>query len=278
MNEPQFVEVGDLTMAYETFGAGEDLPPLVLVHGITGARTDFAHVAPKLAADRRVITVDNRGHLDTSASPDPADYSLEQLATDLAGFLAAVTDEPVDLLGHSMGGMVTLRLAIAHPELVRSLIFMDTGARAPEMPFDIDDDLMALVVGTVEEHGVDAARAIMSDRDNPERKLLDELRGPEVMQADEDRRYAAMDPGVITHLAPIVFTHESILDAARSIRKPTTVMAGANDGPFVETSRELAEAIDGAVFHEIEGAYHSPQWSHEELWLALVRDHLAALD
>jgi pimeloyl-ACP methyl ester carboxylesterase len=89
-------------------------PPLLLVHGFGGAAWNFSELVPLLPG-RRLIVPDLPGHGGSSALP----------ATTLAGFadvLARLLDAPTDVVGHSMGGVVALRLAERHPALVRSVV------------------------------------------------------------------------------------------------------------------------------------------------------------
>lgn len=92
-------------------GAG---PPLLLVHGFGGAAWNFSELAPLLPG-RRLVIPDLPGHGRSSPLPAP---TLSGFADLLAGLL----DGPADVLGHSMGGTVALRLAERHPALVRSLV------------------------------------------------------------------------------------------------------------------------------------------------------------
>jgi 3-oxoadipate enol-lactonase len=96
-----------------TFEGGEG-PPLLLVHGFGGAAWNFSELAPLLPG-KRLILPDLPGHGGSSPLPAPT----------LAGFadvLAQLLDGPVDVLGHSLGGVVALRLAERHPSLVRRLV------------------------------------------------------------------------------------------------------------------------------------------------------------
>jgi pimeloyl-ACP methyl ester carboxylesterase len=96
------------------FEGGEG-PPLLLIHGFGGAAWNYEPMAPLLTG-RRLIIPDLPGH--GASSPLPA-------APTLAGFadvLASLLEEPVDVLGHSLGGVVGLRLAERHPHLVRRLV------------------------------------------------------------------------------------------------------------------------------------------------------------
>jgi pimeloyl-ACP methyl ester carboxylesterase len=96
-----------------TFEGGEG-PPLLLVHGFGGAAWNFSELAPLLPG-RRLIIPDLPGHGASSPLPAPT-------LTGFADVLAEILDQPVDVLGHSLGGVVALRLAERHPELVRSLV------------------------------------------------------------------------------------------------------------------------------------------------------------
>ena len=55
-------------------------------------------------------------------------YSIDRLTADLIALLEPEVRAPVDLLGHSMGGAMSLRVTLARPDLVRSLILMDASA------------------------------------------------------------------------------------------------------------------------------------------------------
>ena len=101
-----------------TFEGGEG-PPLLLVHGLGGAAWNFSELAPLLPG-RRLIVPDLPGHGASSPLPAP---SLTGFADVLAQiFEEQLLDEPVDVVGHSLGGVVALRLAERHPALVRSLV------------------------------------------------------------------------------------------------------------------------------------------------------------
>jgi pimeloyl-ACP methyl ester carboxylesterase len=101
-----------------TFEGGEG-PPLLLVHGFGGAAWNFTELAPLLPG-RRLIIPDLPGHGASSPLPAP---TLSGFADVLAEILEEqLLDGPVDVLGHSLGGVVALRLAERHPKLVRRLV------------------------------------------------------------------------------------------------------------------------------------------------------------
>jgi len=108
----------------EEHGGGE---PLLLIEGLGQAMWAWREQVPVFARHFRTIAYDTRG---TGRSPAPAEaYSIADLAEDAAGILAGQTAHIVAL---SMGGYVALTLALAYPELVRSLVLTGTGAGGPD--------------------------------------------------------------------------------------------------------------------------------------------------
>lgn len=113
-----------LSLYYEEHGAGE---PLVLLHGGIGAGEMFGAIMPALAAGRRVITVDLQGHGGTA----DVDRQLrpETMADDVAALIVHLGLERADVMGYSLGGLVALRTAIQHPQVVRRLVLVSVGLR-----------------------------------------------------------------------------------------------------------------------------------------------------
>lgn len=100
------ITINGSTIAYEQQGQGETV---VLLHGFCGSSAYWEKVQPLLADQYQVIAPDLRGHGATDA-PLGA-YSIGQMADDVAGLMEALGISKYTLLGHSMGGYVTLSLA-----------------------------------------------------------------------------------------------------------------------------------------------------------------------
>src|SRR5687768_17165946 len=98
-----------------------------------GSRRDFAHVLPALEKLAPVHAYDQRGHGSARDRGASGSIDLELLSADLSAELDERSIRRAHLLGHSMGGMVALRLALSHPDRVASLILMCTGANAVPM-------------------------------------------------------------------------------------------------------------------------------------------------
>ena len=123
------VDLGHLTLGYRTTGSPDGLPVLLL-HGLGEDAADWDRFAAELAdRGRQAIALDLRGH---GASSHPGEYSFDLMAGDVLAFLTDRGLTRVDLVGHSMGGMVAQLLAAREPHLVRRLVIED----APPVPVD----------------------------------------------------------------------------------------------------------------------------------------------
>src|SRR5260221_11938465 len=106
-------------LAVEVAGDG---PGLILVHGLGGAKEDFADHVPVLARDHTVVVFDHRGHGASDNPTDPAAYSLERMRADTLTVADAVGLEQFRLLAHSLGGMGARGIAINDTARVRAVV------------------------------------------------------------------------------------------------------------------------------------------------------------
>lgn len=118
-------------LAFDERGAG---PPLVVLHGLFGAKRNWASIAKALAPHHRVLAVDLRNH---GASPWDAVHDYPALAGDVARFIRTHVGGPAAVLGHSMGGKAAMVLALEEPGLVERLVVVDI-APAPSRTTLID--------------------------------------------------------------------------------------------------------------------------------------------
>jgi pimeloyl-ACP methyl ester carboxylesterase len=255
--------IGSVDLAYNDEGAGA--PPLLLLHGYTGAASDFADVTPPLAASRRVVAYDQRGHGDSTNTGDAATYTFHQLTDDLTGFVDALDLAPIDLLGHSMGGIIAMRYVLAHPERVRSLVLMDTAAApAGAMPKQIRDGLVSLA----HDEGMPAVFAVIKE-------FLTNAGMAEALIERMRRKFERLDPEAFGALAEGLETYASLIERLPEISCPTTVIVGELDAGLRASADVLALSIEGAHLAVIEGAGHSPQEDRPDEWVAVVEAHLA---
>ena len=128
-----------------------DAPPIVLLHGGNQTAHSWDLVSLHLAGRYRVLALDQRGHGDSEWARD-ADYSVRAMADDALAFIDQQgLDRPI-VVGHSMGGMVTMTLLAARPDAARAAVFVDVG---PEVSGEGADVIRAFVQQNVEFDDLD---------------------------------------------------------------------------------------------------------------------------
>src|ERR687898_132850 len=120
-----YADVNGVSMYYGEHGSGGT--PLILLHGGIAGGEIFDAIAPRLAERRRVIVPDLQGHGRTAGTDRPP--RAEHLADDVAALIGHLGLERADVLGYSLGGHVTWRLAIQHPDRVRRIVVISTPCR-----------------------------------------------------------------------------------------------------------------------------------------------------
>ncbi len=132
---PAFTSVDGLEIAYYEWGTGPGRP-VVLHHGFSsGALHGWERrgvVAALTGAGHRVVAIDARGHGASAKPHDPARYGEEMMAGDLRRLLDIIAAPEADLVGYSMGAIVSLILACRDPR-IRALVTGGVGAGVAEL-------------------------------------------------------------------------------------------------------------------------------------------------
>jgi pimeloyl-ACP methyl ester carboxylesterase len=232
----------------------QDVPArgsVLLVPGYTGSKEDFLPILGPLArAGRRTVAIDMRGQHESGGPEDPTAYTIDALAKDVAAVLAGL-DQPVDLIGHSFGGLVCRRVVIdgARP---RSLTLLGSG---PAALGGQRAQLVELMRPLLDEGGVaalaDAAAA--ADRSNPKYADVSD----EVMAFLHQRLLNSPAAALRAKGEQLV----SAVDETEELREtgvPVLVAHGeADDAWSPGEQRQMAERL-GAAYVSIAGAVHSP--------------------
>jgi len=119
------IRVGDGELRLRHGGSG---PPLLLLHGNPQTHAMWHAVAPDLARDHTVVCPDLRGYggsFKPAPTADHAPYAKTAMARDMAELMTALGHDRFDVASHDRGARVAHRLAIDHPDRVRSLAVLD---------------------------------------------------------------------------------------------------------------------------------------------------------
>jgi pimeloyl-ACP methyl ester carboxylesterase len=168
---------------------GEAGTPVLFVHSAAGSSELFAAQLDHLrAAGRRAIAIDLRGH-GRSRPPADGDYSIEGMATDVGAVADHLGLARFVLVGHSLGGAVSVAFAGRHPDRVAGLLLLDPASDGRTIPAEQADQLMAALdrdaYGTTENYWkpmIEAtpgpARTLLLDvlRRTPKQVVMEPLR------------------------------------------------------------------------------------------------------
>ena len=150
-DETLTVTVRGVPLHYTEEGTG---PAVVFVHGSMGGLADWDAQRAAFAGRYRVIVYSRRFHSPNAPLPLGGEYTMDEHAEDLAALIRALHAAPAHVVGHSYGAYTALRMALRHPDLVRSLVL----AEPP---------ILGWVAGTREADS--ARRALFADALDPSR-------------------------------------------------------------------------------------------------------------
>lgn len=264
----------DVTFHLSTSG-DPSKPPVLWLHGSgpgVTALTNWDRLLDDLDGDFHNIAPDIIGFGD-STHPDPAPEGLGPFTAYRVDTLVAMLDElgidEVDLVGNSMGGIISLCLALAHPGRVRRIVLMGTGgAPVPPTP-----ELLSLIL-FYEDPTVEAMAELMTKFVFDPAVLGDEL------HAIADERMArAIRPEVErSHRATFAFAGDPLPiseETMATIGQPVLVVHGRDDRLMpLECGEWYAKAIPGATLEVIDDAGHWLQIEHHDRFRDLVREFL----
>lgn len=135
-------------LAYEDRGTGR--PAFVFVHGWACNRSSFAPQAEHFSPHHRVVSIDLRGHGESDRAAE--NISIAAYAEDVAHLIKQLEPGRVVAVGHSMGALVVLQLAAAHPEQVLAVVMVDPASfvRSPEQRAGVEALAAAVDAGNQE--------------------------------------------------------------------------------------------------------------------------------
>lgn len=274
----QVARMGDIEIAYETFGDRSD-PALLLIHGIATQMLGWPDELCELLASKGffVIRFDNRDvglstHLHDSppvqipallaGDMSSASYTLSDMARDAVGLLDALGIESAHVVGASMGGTIGQTTAIEHPARIRSLTSIMSTTGNPNVGQPTPAAIGALLAprptdreGAI-ERVVENYRVIGSPGYELDEAALRERAGLAFDRANDPA-------GVLRQLAA-VWASGDRTERLRELDLPVLVLHGRND-PLATLSggEATAEAIPGAELVVFDGMGHDlprPLW------------------
>ncbi len=235
------IKVNEIELAYERRGTGT---PLVLLHGYPLDHHMWDSIAPHLEGTFDLILPDLRG-FGRSTTVD-SQYTLDDMASDIAGLLDRLALEKAAIAGHSMGGYVALAFAKLYPDRVSGLGLVSTQTLAD--PPDRKEGRYK-TAAEVAEKGIGGVVETMASKFATDEKLQNAAR--EIMQ----RQQPAAFIGALKGMAERMDTSSVLI----AVKAPVVIVHGDADGLVpVDRAREMKNAVSKAHYVELQGVGHLP--------------------
>jgi pimeloyl-ACP methyl ester carboxylesterase len=234
---------------------GEGIP-LVCVHGTLGDFRVWSPVMGPLSQRHRVISISLRHFFPEHWDGVGTDYTIAQHVADVVGFIEALGEGPVDLMGHSRGGHIAFRVAQQRPELLRRLVLaepvgdIDASLLPPDAPPQVH------TVGT--GYKVTAERVATGDIDGALTLFAENYDGPGAWERVPPPVRQTWRDNARTLIGQADERRQPFTRAdAEAISVPTLIMIGADTpGALPSMSRALAAHVRGSRVEVIRNARH----------------------
>jgi pimeloyl-ACP methyl ester carboxylesterase len=274
----QFVEAGGIRFAYRRFGnpAAGRTPVVFFQHFIGNLDDHDPAISDGFATDREVILFNNTGVASTSGEvPD----TIEQMATDAATFIDALDLTNVDLLGHSMGGLVVQQVAIQRPDLTRKLVLVGTGPRGGVGIGESPPEIGALFGVTLPRQEDMWLPILFAPTETSQKLGRDYV---ERILTRKDRDASPFGQQVYAGQGTAIHSYGTTKDPAyailRNIKNPVLVVNGTNDTIIVTiNSYILQQFLPNAELIIYPDANHGSHFQYPDLFVQHSRLFLDAI-
>lgn len=256
-------------MAFAVCGPDDGIP-IVLIHGLTDARVSWSQAAPRLAARGfRVYVPEYKGNGKTDKPYDLDDtYSVAELTRDIADFMDALGIESANIVGHSLGSIITQELNISYKDKVRTSTLIASGVR-----LDAGTETMDWFM-----NGDDEYKGIFAYDDTQKLPESFILAWGDTSNPDPDFREANFEQlRQVPYYAWKALTKNLLkFDNSRRLGEITgdvQIIWGSEDGVFpLGQQQELLTGLVNAdvIFRVMKGADHSTHWCGYEVLDAIV--------
>ncbi|MDL5158759.1 alpha/beta fold hydrolase [Actinomycetospora termitidis] len=236
------IAIADSEYRYDDDGP-RDAPAIIFIHGWTADRHRWDVPYSKLQQDYRVIRFDLRGHGANVGVPGP--YQIERFAADSVFLMQELGVRKAVLVGHSMGGMTALTIALDFPELVDGLVIIGSVGK---MLFSLRRRVLA-IVALMLPHSVflriNVYRAFQ--RDTPRTEVA------------RYARIALWLPATMVRSAYRSMLKFDVLERLGEIICPVLIVHGRNDIQFpVGQAVELAARIPSSLLKIVFSGHEVP--------------------
>ena len=262
---------------YEEHGpteSGSRRPPLVLAYGIGGNADLWDVNVPALAARRRVILWEPRGHARSDSPEDPARYSFARWTLDLKTVLDHLGLRAAHVGGLSLGAGLATRFALAYPRRVRSLLVTNSSSAAG-LPLSVDNLVMrARSIEITLAKGMDAmAEFAMTANPNVANRLAIDPSSKEEFYA----YYRRLTPIGYANSLRALLAMDHITHRLPELRMPVLLIGGDRD-PSLGPMQTMHRKVRGSTLVVLSPASHFANRDQPQAWNRAATSFLERCD
>jgi len=251
---------------YDVTGSGPET--IVFSHGLLMNGEMFSEQVRALGQHYRCICYDHRGQARSEVTR--SGYDMDSLTADAAALISELAAAPCHFAGLSMGGFVGMRLAIHHPELLKSLILMDTSAD-PEPEQNKGPYRRLAFIGRW--FGFRPVIKPLMNIMFGQTFLTDPAM--EAVRSKWKNHLMSLDKVGTSRAAHGVIDRDGVFDQLGRINTPTLILVGDEDVATVPAKAErLHQAITGSKLMVIPGAGHSASIEQPALVTRAIEEFL----
>ena len=249
-----------VVLSYAEYGPADQVP-ILFSSSIGSSRVMWSHQVTAISAERRMLLLDHRGHGESPMPDGP--YEMSDLADDVIATMDSLGIEQADFVGLSLGGMVGMWLGAHYPQRIRRLVLACT---TPYMP---PPELWQERAAKVMEQGMESIQDAVFARWFTESFTAEY---PDQVTPLRDQFLATSPYGYSQ--CGLAISRMDQRATLEDIRMPTLVIAGSDDPATTpEVCHDLAAAIPGAIFAEVEASHIAAVEAAED-FTELVLEHL----
>jgi pimeloyl-ACP methyl ester carboxylesterase len=266
------IDINGVSIYYEETGSGT---PLVFSHEFAGSHESWEPQVRHFSRRYRVITYNHRGYPPSSVPNDPDTYSEENLVADLRALLDALDIERAHIAGLSMGGAVTLKFAIAHPDRCIGAVVAGAGSGADNHEEWVRNGLET--ARRFEEQWETTAGAYA---DGPARVQL-RRKDPRGWRAFADLFLNHSAIGSANTFRGVQLKRRTIYEVERELttmRVPVLIMVGDEDEPCLKPALFMKQHIPNAGLVIFPRSGHAINLEEPALFNQFVMDFLTAVE
>ena len=268
------------TLSYVDSGAGE---PILFVHGLLGSHRNWRHLVDRLDNTNRVIVPDLFGH--GASEKHEGDYSPAAQAATLRDLINLLDIERVTIVGHSLGGGISLAFCYLFPERVERLVLVGTGGlgrevspvlRAATLP--VADWVLPVIASPWVRGGAElVGRGLSLFGWRASHDMRAAWEGfTELSDADARRAFLATTRSVMNSGGQSIAAHEYLTELSGV---PVLIVWGTNDMVIPAAhARRAAELSPACRVELFEGAGHFPHLDQPDRFADVLRDFMATTE